>query len=189
MPILEYGTAPAEALQALQPFVESRRGEPEVVAALLGTQVVAATPRAAQDVLFVLGAEAWRNLTCLRGRWRARGSGMCEWDATLRNIDDPEATLRGTAFEPLIGHPATYSGEDKEGPARLLAVADRFREAGDRDAELRQLRNSAMLSVLSAGEYPLDVAERIASTCDAIVPASLAAAIARESARVHEQGP
>jgi hypothetical protein len=179
-----------KALPLLESFVKARRNQPEVLAMYLAAKSKAGQPRHREDILSVLSAEAWRELGCmLRGFWRESGRGICEWDCTLKHTEDPEATFRGTPFEPLIGYPDTYSGEDKEGPTRLLAVADNFHKANDPAGELRQVRNAATLAILIAGEYPLDYAERIASVCDAIEKDSLAAAIARESARVHSQGP
>ncbi len=144
----------------------------------------------ADDVFKILSAEAWRELSCcLDGLWRRRGEGICEWDCTLRNIEDPESVLSGTPFEALIGHPNTYSGKDKEGSRTLLRVAEAFRKDGDRQGELRQRRNAATLSLITLGEYSTEDSMAIAQVCDAIAPDSLAATVARESARVHEQGP
>jgi hypothetical protein len=190
MPQIKLMTKPQEALPMLEPFVRERRNEPEVLSAFLATLAGAHLPRPTDQVLSVLGAEAWRQLGCfVDGFWRASGAGICEWDCTLKNTEDPVATFAGTHFEPLIGHSDTYSSEDKEGPKRLLSIADKFQKAEDPAGELRQIRNAVTLAILTAGEYPLPYAKRIASVCDAIEKDSLAAAIARESARVHSQGP
>jgi hypothetical protein len=189
IPEVEHTAEPDEALKLLRKFLLSRRNEPEVLSTFLAIQAAVGDPRKSEDILAVLTSEAWRDLSCLRGLWRERGRGICEWDCTLKNTEDPAATFTGTHFEPLIGHSDTYSGEDKEGPKRLLSIADNFHKANDPAGELRQVRNAATLAILIAGEYPLPYAERIASVCDAIEKDSLAAAIARESARVHSQGP
>lgn len=189
MPLLRRTMEVDEAMPLLKRFVQSHTPEPEVLSTFLAAQAAAGEPRKDADILTVLSAEAWRDFDCIKGFWREMGRGMCEWDCTLRNIEDPEATLGGTAFEPLIGHPDTYSGEDRQGPVQLQAVAERFRVGGDSQGELRQLRNAATLAILVAGEYPTDYADRIATACDAIAADSLAAAVARESARVHAQGP
>ncbi len=189
MPTLTFSTKVDTALPLLNAFMQQEERMPQVVAMYLATLAKAGKPRPIADILRVLSAEAWCNWECIEGLWRVMGKGICEWDCTLRNTEDPEATFRGTPFEPLIGHPDTYSGEDKDGPKRLLAVADNFHKANDPAGELRQTRNAATLAILTAGEYPLDYAERIATVCDAIEKDSLAAALARESARVHSQGP
>jgi hypothetical protein len=190
IPVPLFSTSLGEAQSQLETIPAENRREPEVLAMFVAMHAKAGKERSAADVLTVLSAEAWRELRCVGdGIWRVRGNGMCEWDATLKSVEDPRATLGGTPLEPLAGHPDTYSGSDEAGPARLMTVADRFRDAGDRENELRQVRNAATLSLLVAGGYPSKYAGRIAAIADTIAAGSPAAAVARESARVRDQGP
>lgn len=190
VPKLSFEMEPEEALPLLAPFVVSHPNVPELLSTLLDCQAKAGLTIQTDDSLRVLSSEAWRDFAShLDGRWRYGGQGVCEWDCTLRNLENLSGVLSSTPFESLIGHPDTYSGNDEEGSRLLVAVADAFRSLGDREGELRQLRNAATVSLITSGEYPTDLALRIAEVCDAISPDSLAAAVARESARVHEQGP
>jgi hypothetical protein len=190
MPKLKESMRPKKALSPLEPFVASRPDSPELLSVLLATQAEAGIPRRREDILKVLSSEAWRNLSCvIDGWWRKSGSGMCEWDCTLRNIEDPEAMFKGTPFAALIGHPETYSGDVPDGPANLIAVAKAFRKLQDSEGELRQLRNAATLYLIVGEEYPTSLGKVIAKVCDSLSPDSLAAAVASESARTHKQGP
>jgi hypothetical protein len=189
-PMLSFIMENDEALPRLEPFVVTRPDVPELVSALLATRAKAGLSCQAEEVLKVLYAEAWRQLDCIYdGMWRKRGKGICEWDCTLSNLENPEAVLGNTSLKALIGHPNTYSGEDQEGSNTLLTVAKAFQDQGDNEAALRQLRNAATVSILTSGEYDDELANKIAETCDAIAPDSLAAAVARESVRVRKQGP
>lgn len=181
---------PHEVLPQLEPFVSSRSNIPELVSVLLATRTKMGLQSSVEDVLKIISAEAWRNLDCIyTGHWRTEGAGLCEWDSTLQGLENPGLSLKGSPFEVLIEHKDTYSGNNRDGCNLLISVAEAFRKLGDREGELRQLRNAATVSLITSGEYPIDLALRIADVCDAISPNSLAAAVARESARVHEQGP
>ena len=78
-----------------------------------------------------------------------------------------------------MGHPEAYSGTDKEGPALLEEVAQRFRDGGDRAAEVRQRRNAAFLSLYTRGGYSQKQIQEIGDACERVQRASLAATLAR----------
>jgi hypothetical protein len=189
-PDIEIAMPAQTVISLLEPFVAARREVPELVATLRDCRSKAGLPVSDEEVLTIFAAEGWRDLsTRFRGRWRRGGQGMGEWDCTLRHLEGPQRVLQNTPFAALIGHPATYSGEDRDGHRRLIEVASVFRQNGDREAELRQLRNAATIALFARGEYPADLAMAIAEVCDAITSDSLAATVARESARLHGHGP
>jgi hypothetical protein len=190
IPKLSFRMQPEEVLPLLASFIVSHPNVPELLSTLLDCQTKAGLAIQTDDALRVLSSEAWRDFSShLDGRWRYGGQGVCEWDRTLRNLENLSNVLNSTPFESLIGHPDVYSGDNNEGSKLLIEVANTFQLLGDREGELRQLRNAATVSLITSGEYPIDLALRIADVCDAISPNSLAAAVARESARVHAQGP
>jgi hypothetical protein len=190
IPKLTFRMEAEEALPLLDSFMASHSNVPELLSTFLDCRTKAGLPIQTDEALRVLSSEAWRDFSShLDGCWRYGGQGVCEWDRTLRNLENLPDVLIDTPFESLIGHPDTYSGDDDEGSELLVAVSEAFRALGDREGELRQLRNAATVSLITSGEYPIELALRIADVCDAISPNSLAAAVARESARVHEQGP
>lgn len=175
-----------EALPALQAYVDSHPdAQPELLAALLATQVARGVPRRRDLILKVLSAEAWRGLEpIVPGVWRKSGEGMPEWDSTLRYVEQPEQVLGGTPFEPLIGHPRAYSGQDEQGPQKLVEVSERFRAAGDLEGALRQVRNAAQCEVVTDGSCSEAMCLKVAEACEALEPGSLAAELARGCALV-----
>ncbi len=188
LPRIPFEATAEHAISLLQPFVNERSDCPELLSILLAAYAKAGMEPDRESILNVLSAEAWRRLECLlSGFWRLRGRGVCEWDATLRSIEDPEALLEGTEYHALAGHPDTYSEEDEQGPNTLIRLAQQFRETGDREVELRQLRNAALLQVLVWGGWRPQLAELIAESCAAIAPNSPASHLALESARVSPQ--
>jgi hypothetical protein len=188
-PEISWDAEPQEVLPQLESFVSSRANIPELVAVLLATRIRVGLQSSVEDVLKILSAEAWRNLDCIyTGSWRLEGGGLCEWDATLQGLEN-SGLLLDSPFEVLINHKDVYSSNNRDGYELLISVAEAFRSLGDREGELRQLRNAATVSLITSGEYPIDLALRIAEVCDDISPNSLASAVARESSRVHEQGP
>jgi len=193
VPEVPWDTPADQALREIEAFVASRPGVPELDALLLATQAKASVPRTTARTRAVLAAEAWRQLDMVKhGLWRVRGEGIAEWDATLKQVEDPATMLTGP-FAPLIGHPDTYSTRDTEGPRRLVAVADAFGTLGDWEGRLRQLRNAAMRIGSHWGweeweDRRLDpecgtLFEAIAEACDRIAPDSVAAAVARRTAQ------
>jgi hypothetical protein len=175
-----------EALALLAPFVRAHR-EPELVGLLLAAQLEAGREVDREDVLFVLGAQAWRQSGCLLGgRWLPKARGLCTWDLVLRNLPD-RGMLAGTPFAALIDHPLAYSGEDGEGPLALGRVALAFRERGDPAAALRQFHNALSVALLALGGYPTELVLASTATCDAVAPGSLAAAVARRSAEIDRE--
>ncbi|NTU83504.1 MAG: hypothetical protein HGA45_29735 [Chloroflexales bacterium] len=180
----------SEVLPDLESFVASRPGVPELLAALLATRSEAKIAWSKEEGLTVLSAEAWRQLSCvIQGWWRKNGEGVCEWDCTLRNLKRRKTVLSKTPFAPLANHPEAYSGNDADGSGALIDVAAAFTSLGDHPGALRQLRNAATVALLANGGYTPDHCLRIARACDAVAPDSLAAAAAREIARVHHEGP
>lgn len=190
VPRLSIRNKPQEALEILTPFIEERKDIPEALAVLLAIRSKLGLQNQLEDVVKILSAEAWRDLDgYLKGRWRVNGQGICEWDSTLSSIDNPDIFLTDTPFHELSGSSNVYSGDDKNASYKLLNVAKEFEKNGQRREELSQLRNAATLSLLTLGEYTSDLCLAIADSCDAIADNSLAASVARESARVSKQGP
>jgi len=190
VPVMDFMTRTKNVPSSLEPFIRSRSDVPELTSVLLAYHKKIGLEIQKEDIMKILSAEMWQTLDhSLEGLWRERGEGICEWDCTLKNIENPETVLGGTPFEALIGHPETYSGKDREGPRRLLAVADAFKKSGDRHGELRQRRNAATLALITSGGVSPEDAMGIAEVCDAIETGSLAAAVVRESARVLNQWP
>ena len=186
VPKPDYVAEAEEAIALLEPFIRTHP-EPELVSVLLAAQIDAGHEIDRGDVLFVVAAEAWRQSECLiDGWWRKGGEGLCAWDAVLRHLPDPEI-LASTPFAPLVGHPAAYSGEDREGPLALGHVAQAFLEQDNPAAALRQFRNGLSVAVLALGGYPRDLALAVASTCDRIAPGSLAAVVARRSIQIDRE--
>jgi hypothetical protein len=60
-----------------------------------------------------------------------------------------------------------------------MEVAERFRNTGDHTAEVRQLRNSAFVSLFAHDHYSMPLCERIADACGRVALDSLAAKTAR----------
>lgn len=190
MPRISIITKPQEALALLEEFLYERIDIPEVLSVLLAIRVKLDLPNQPSDILKILLAEAWRDIGgYLTGRWRCNGRGISEWDSTLISLNNRNEVFKDTPFEILSNFPNTYSGEDKNGSYRLLNVAREFEKSGQRKEELCQLRNTATLSLLTLGEYSPELCHTIANCCEAISINSLAAVVARESAKVHNQGP
>jgi hypothetical protein len=139
------------------------------------------------EILYVLSAEAWRSPCIAQGMWRENGSGLCEWDSTLRYLDDPASLFNNTPYKPLIGHPETYSGADPKGPLTLAAVSEEFRARGDKENTLVQLRNAMAVAIQAMGRYPKELALAAAEVCDIIEKDSLAAMISRASVLIDRE--
>ena len=190
MPQISYKTKPSEALTLLEKFLNERLDIPEVLSVFLAIRTKLNMPNSPKDVLKILSAEAWRDLEgYLSGMWRCKGRGICEWDSTLKYLPNPREVLSGTPFEILSDSPNTYGGEDQNGSCRLANVAREFGKADQPREELFQLRNSATLALITLGKYPVDLCDAISDSCEKISSDSLAAVVARESARVSVQGP
>jgi hypothetical protein len=184
VPSLDGVEEPADAIPILESYLNSHRdAAPEIAAALLAAQREAGEPRDLKLVLRVLSAEAQRGgSTVFEGEWRSTGDGLAEWDSTLRCIEAPGETLRGTPFEPLATAPDTYTGTAAEGPGRLIETAARWHAAGDVNTELRQLRNAAWVQALTEGEVSSDLCAALAESADRVASGALAAALARACA-------
>lgn len=189
MPGLEYDAEVTEALKAFEPFLESRREIPDILAIYLRVRLQAGKSIDRKDVLTVLGSECWIHRHRLRrGSWLAQGKGLENYDAILQNLPDRKSILSGTRFEALIDHPEAYSGKDPEGPDLLVEIADSYSDDGDHKGALRQLRNAALLSHFAKGGVTPELAGRIADTCAEIAEGSLAEKVARRSTQLLEDG-
>lgn len=184
VPSLEGIEEPEPAIAILQPYVDAHpNAAPESVSALLAAQARLGRALDRTLVLRVLSAEAERaGRTVFDGPWRALGDGLAEYDIVLRSLQDPSATLRGTPFALLAEEGETYSGRNSRGVARLVEVAEDFRNSGEAAGALRQLRNAAWLASLSDGEVSSDLCIRMADSADRIEADSLAGALARSCA-------
>jgi hypothetical protein len=171
-----------DVLSKIAAFAQAHSDVPEVQSCLLATRAAAGQVTEVADCLNVLGAEFWREISELgSGDWRINGMGICEWDCTLRLLSDN--VLASTPFAPLVGCSDAYRQADAEGAKRLVRVAEAFESSHDLPAALRQFRNAASLLILAGGEYPRALAIRMGQVCDGISGGSLAAELARESAR------
>lgn len=189
---IPFDEEPVDAVRQVDAFVRSPSSTPELVALQICTRARAGRPPGAEAVRTVLSAEAWRERRVLLvGYWRVMGKGIGEWDATLQVASEAEGALTGP-FERLRAHPRLYSGEDDEAADVLFEVARDFERAGDWETALNQYRNAAAVAGLSGaflGRVTRDACfEAIAHACDHIQRDSLAAEIARASARAIAAG-
>ena len=154
-------------------FQKTGTAAPQLLSALLTAQE-ASGEKPDQDVaLRLLAAEAWLGgEPALRTDWHFAEDGLGEWSLALKACD--EETLVGTPFEPLSDHPEVYTGSDPLGPDLLREVSCRFGERGDNITEVRQLRNSAFVSLFVKGNYSADDCNKIAAACDRVSQGSLA---------------
>ena len=184
VPPLDDVEEPERAIAILQPYVDAHPdAAPEIVSALLAAQAQLGTAMDRAMALRVLSAEAERaGQTVFWGPWREYSEGLAEWDVVLRNLPDRRSMLHGTPFALLADAPETYSSRDPGGVARLVAVSEGFRDAGDAAGELRQLRNAAWLAALSDGVVPSELCVRIADSADRLEKDSPAGALARACA-------
>lgn len=185
LPNLDQDTSPKDALLQLEDFIREHR-EPELIGIWLAAQIKAKQPCQPEDVIAVLSAEAWRQISSLLyGYWRVNGKGrLREWDCILRYLPNSREILENTPFASLIDHPETYSGADPQGPLILSTIAADFRDHNDPENALRQLRNAANVAIFALGQYPEEIALASAGVCDAIEKDSLAAAVARRSVQI-----
>jgi hypothetical protein len=181
-----------DVLPILEEFVR-KNPQPELMSLLLATQIKAGVSLKQEDLLALLSAEAWRETESLsNGDWKVYGynAGMGSWNTVFCKLPNPEELLKGTPFEPLIGKPKIYGqSRDENSPFILAEIAKAFCDAGDYPNALRQIRNAAKSSFEFADQYPQEFAEETAKICDLIEKDSLAAAIARESARLADAEP
>jgi hypothetical protein len=177
---VDYSNA-TKALDELQTFVASETDPPPLIlSALIAAQLACGQTPSRDRLLAVLAAEAWLGgETIVRARWWPKEQGMAAWSVALKAALAQGDFLSSTPFAPLVGHPEAYSGTDKEGPALLEEVAQRFRDGGDRAAEVRQRRNAAFLSLYTRGGYSQKQIQEIGDACERVQPASLAATLAR----------
>ncbi len=152
-----------EGLRCLTDF---DRSVPELVSLHLAIVRTPGDPDRAEEALQVLGAEAWRNQASFveDPEYRMEGSGIVEWDCTLKHMRNPAKVLSSTVFEPLIGHPLAYSSAP-DGPAALLEVAALAERRGDLALALRQVRNACTRHGRETSSDAIEAAARHASTC------------------------
>jgi hypothetical protein len=172
---------PNKALGELQAFVARETSSPPVIlSALIAAQLACGETPSLDHILAVLAAEAWLGgEMILRLFWAPLDEGMAAWSIALKAALAQGDFLSSTPFAPLVGHPEVYSGKDKEGPALLEQVAQRFRDGGDHAAEVRQRRNAAFLSLYTRGGYSQKQIQEIGDACERVQPASLAVTLAR----------
>ncbi len=177
---------PRDEAEATLSQLIADRGHPELVGELIALRLTDDAEVPIGHVLEVLRAEAWREWSLGRGKWKVNAQGLSAWSAALAG---GEGRLDGTEFAPLAGRPETYSGDDRTAGRQLEAVAAAALQVGDATLAVSQLRNAALVDVLSQGTYAPSLASRIADACDSVESNSAAAAVARRTAAVHSTGP
>lgn len=183
---------PEGAWPVIESLVPDTSPMPELRALRLRAAVEVGQTDIAVDVRAVLQAEAWRDREpILRGIWHVEGEGLTAWDATLQIAAKTPGAL-SAPFDRLRKHARLYSGDLDEGADLLMDVGRAFERVGDWNAALNQYRNAAAVAGL-AGDFVGQVDrqecfEAIARACDHIQRDSLAAELARTSARAYAAG-
>lgn len=184
-PYAELGTVddkqPGIAAGQLDAYASAHsNAAPQILAALISAQMGAAEPPNQDHIVRVLSAEAWLgDVEVVRAIWMRAEGGLNAWSIALHAALSIGGFLDLTPFAPLVGHGAAYSGKDPRGPKLLVEVADRFASLGNSGGEVCQLRNAAVVSLLTYGAYPKSLCDRIADACDNVSPNALAATCAR----------
>jgi hypothetical protein len=166
------------ALEQLQAVTDNEdHPAPQVLSARIAAHLELGRPTERTAVLALLSSEAWLGgEPAFIADWLSAEDGLGEWSRALRAA---AGLLRGTPFERLESHPNTYSGSDPEGPSLLAAVAGDFAARADPAGEVKQLRNSAFVSLFTTRAYDSAACDALANACDRSTPGSPAATLAR----------
>ena len=180
MPTISVFDSPEDALNRLQPFLEEEPQSVEALATLISIRAELGLAPENHDVLHVLCSECWRNTgSFFRGLWKTQGTGLADWDTTLKSLHQPSEYLELTSLSLIGDSTDVYTGASVTGAEKLEQVAMNFRINENYVTELNQLRNAAALRLMTEGECPVQLSEQITEACEHIQKNSLAAALAQ----------